>query len=118
MGPSRALFTGDLNHRLGAWLASGPFDLSAHILKVPHHGTAGIAPPEFFDRVGARVALVPSPRNLWFSLRSKLARDYYATRTIPAFVSGIHGDVTVTFTSEGFRVDSSPPKSAALTRSP
>lgn len=104
-GRTRALFTGDLNHSLGAWLATGPFDVSAHILKLPHHGTAGIAPPEFFERVGARVALVPSPMNLWYSARSKLARDFYAERNIPAFVSGIHGHVTATLTTTGFRID-------------
>ncbi len=104
-GRTRALFTGDLNHALGAWLATGPFDLSAEILKLPHHGTAGIAPPEFFERVGARVAMVPSPKNLWHSPRSKLARDFYAERNIPAFVNGIHGHVTATLTTAGFRID-------------
>ncbi len=104
-GRTRALFTGDLNHALGAWLATGPFDVSADILKLPHHGTAGIAPPEFFERVGARVALVPSPRSLWYSARSKLARDFYAERHIPTFVNGIHGHVTATLTTAGFRID-------------
>lgn len=104
-GRTRALFTGDLNYALGAWLATGPFDVSADILKLPHHGTAGIAPPEFFERVGARAAMVPSPRNLWFSVRSKLARDFHTGRNIPTFVSGIHGHVTATLTATGFRID-------------
>jgi competence protein ComEC len=103
-GKTRALFTGDLNLALGTYLATSDFDLKADILKVPHHGTEGVAPNEFFKRVGARVALVPSPTELWFSLRSKRVRDYFKDAGVPAYVSGMHGDVTVNFTGTDFTV--------------
>ncbi len=112
-GPTRALFTGDLNQRLGAWLATSTFDLKADILKVPHHGTEGLAPNEFFAKVDPKVAMIPSPEELWYSLRSKRSRDYFAERKIPAYVSGIHGSVTVEMTNSGYvitpeHVDSKP----------
>jgi competence protein ComEC len=101
----RVLFTGDLNLSLGAYLATSDFDLRADILKVPHHGTEGVAPNEFFSRVGAKVALVPSPHALWLSLRSKRVRDFFETAKVPVYVSGIHGNVTVRFHADGFQID-------------
>lgn len=103
-GTTRALFTGDLNSSVGTWLANSGYDLRADILKVPHHGTEGCAPDAFFDRVGPKVALVPSPAGLWASPRSGRIHDYFASRNIPVYVSGLNGDVTVTMDSTGFSV--------------
>ncbi len=104
-GTTRVLFTGDLNLALGTYLATSDFDLRADILKVPHHGTEGLAPNEFFDRVEARAALVPSPRDLWHSLRSKRVRTYFHDAGVPAYVSGINGDVVVRFSGDGYRIE-------------
>lgn len=94
-GGTRVLFTGDLNAALGGWLAASGFDLRADLLKVPHHGTEGCAPNAFFDRVAARVALVPGPAGIWWSDRSARIREYFAGRATPVYVSGLHGDVSV-----------------------
>ena len=104
-GKTRVLFTGDLNLTLGRYLATSDFDLAADILKVPHHGTEGVAPNEFFQRVGAKTALVPSPRDLWFSLRSKRVRDFFEAAGVRTYVSGIHGNVVVRFTPDGYTVE-------------
>jgi competence protein ComEC len=109
-GPTRALFTGDLNSKLGSWLAKSTFDLRADILKAPHHGTEGCAPNEFFARVNPKATLVPAPKNLWLSNRSKRIRDYFAAEKIPAYVSGINGNVTVTLTESGFTIQSEHPE--------
>jgi beta-lactamase superfamily II metal-dependent hydrolase len=111
-GKTRALFTGDLNYRMGAYLAKSDLDLSADLLKVPHHGTENAAPNEFFDRVHAKAALVPSPKALWWSLRSKRIRTYFADRGIPSYVSGIDGEVTVFMTGEGFTIETERPSPA------
>ena len=103
-GTTRALFTGDLNQALGAWLSLGHFDVAADVLKVPHHGTEGVAPNEFFSKVNPKAALVPSPKSLWFSDRSKRIRDYFASQKIPTYVSGIRGNVTVIMTTQGFSI--------------
>ncbi len=110
-GKTRALFTGDLNLALGTYLATSDFDLRADLLKAPHHGTEGVAPNEFFTRVGAKAVLVPSPLELWHSVRSKRVRDYFRDHQVPAYVSGIHGDVTVRFTPEGYTIE---PQQAAV----
>lgn len=103
-GPTRALFTGDLNAKLGAWLATSDFDLKADLLKVPHHGTEGLAPNEFFAKVDPQVAMVPSPKELWFSLRSKRVRDYFSERKIPTYVNGICGTVVVEMDAHGYHI--------------
>lgn len=104
-GPTRALFTGDLNHRLGAYLATSEVDLKADLLKAPHHGTEGTAPNEFFDRVGAEAVLVPSPKPLWESARSMRIRDYFIEHKTPTYVSGIRGNVTATLTAHGYSIE-------------
>ena len=103
-GPTRALFTGDLNNRLGTYLAEKNFDVAADLLKAPHHGTEGLAPNEFFALVNPKALLVPSPTKLWFSLRSKRTREYFAERKIPAYVSGVNGHVVVSMNERGFSV--------------
>lgn len=104
-GPTRALFTGDLNRKLGTWLATSDMDLSADLLKVPHHGTEGCAPNLFFARVGAKAALVPAPKSLWRSARSKRIRNYFINQLTPFYVSGVHGNVTVTLTKDGYSIE-------------
>jgi beta-lactamase superfamily II metal-dependent hydrolase len=94
---------------MGSFLARSDFDLRADLLKVPHHGTEGCAPNEFFARVNPKAALVPSPKALWLSLRSKRIRDYFSAHSIPTYVSGIDGDVTVTMTAQGYSIETEHP---------
>lgn len=105
LGPTRILFTGDLNHRLGEYLARSDIDIRADLLKVPHHGTEGVAPNEFFDRVGAKAVLIPSPRHLWESPRSMRLRNYFIEHKIPTYISGLQGNVTVTLTTHGYTIE-------------
>jgi competence protein ComEC len=104
-GKTRILFTGDLNHTLGAFLAASTIDLKADLLKVPHHGTEGVAPNEFFDRVGAHDVLIPSPKKLWESARSMRLRNYFIEHKTPVYVTGINGNVAVTITAQGYKIN-------------
>lgn len=104
-GRTRILFTGDLNQQLGAYLATTNLDLRADLLKAPHHGTEGLAPNEFFERVSPRVVFVPSPTHLWQSPRSLRLRNYCIERHIPVFVSGLRGNVTTTLTGQGYVIE-------------
>jgi competence protein ComEC len=104
-GRTRVLFAGDLNAALGGYLAEHADDIRAEILKVPHHGTEGVAPSSFFDRVGAAVAMVPSPRGLWLSERSSRVRRYFEQKGTRTYVSGIDGHVTVKIRQDGYSVE-------------
>jgi hypothetical protein len=55
-------------------------------------------------RVHAKVALVPAPRGLWLSERGERVRTFLARNGIPAFVSGVHGHVTVALTERAFTI--------------
>lgn len=103
-GNTRALFTGDLAERMGAYLAKNLSDLKADILKVPHHGGKLLAPNEFFDVVAPVVALVPAPAWLWKHERTERTRAYLHRKDIPTYVNGIDGEIEVTLNDEGFRV--------------
>lgn len=103
-GSVRALFTGDLDAQLGRWLAGSDVDLAADLLKVPHHGCEGNPPNQFYDRVNPKMALIPVSRALWHSPRCMRVRNYLGEHQIPAFVSGIHGNVTAILTAKGFSV--------------
>lgn len=102
----RFLFTGDLNHKLGSYLADSSTDLSADILKVPHHGTEGVAPNKFFAKVAPQYALVPAPERLWKSDRSKRIRKWFSQNNIPVFVNGISGNVRVSIAGDNMTVTS------------
>jgi competence protein ComEC len=106
----KILFTGDLNQKLGGWLAKSA-EIQADILKVPHHGTEGVAPNSFFEAVSPNYALVPSPKQLWCSKRSSRIRNWFARKNTPVFVNGFHGHVSVKFTESGVEFIPEIPKS-------
>jgi competence protein ComEC len=102
-GPTKALFTGDLNAAMGAYLARHAARIQANILKVPHHGAEGVAPNEFFDRVAPQLALVPAPASLWQSDRNRRVREHLQVMGVETLVNGLHGDVTVRLGAAGYR---------------
>jgi len=103
-GKTSILFTGDLNARLSEYLVRSMYDVKADILKVPHHGTEGVATNAFFDAVSPKLAVVPSPKDLWLSDRSKRVRDYFFSKNIPVLVSGKDGDVTMILYEDRYEV--------------
>ena len=100
------LFTGDLNLFLGKWLAQHGKDLQAEILKVPHHGVAGIAPSAFFRKVAPEAAMVPGPSGLWCSKRGSQVRNWAAQAGVKLYVNGFLGHVTVDFEEEDYSIHS------------
>jgi beta-lactamase superfamily II metal-dependent hydrolase len=104
-GPTRALLTGDLGPKLGTWIANSDMDLRADLIKVPHHGGEGCVPNLFFDRVGAKAALVSAPKKLWRSPRSLRVRNYFINHEVPFYVSGVRGHVTATLTKAGYSIE-------------
>lgn len=104
-GPTRVLFTGDLNTRMSDYLVKENYDVAAQLLKVPHHGAASHASNEFFDRVVAKAAFVPVPRGLWTTPRCQRAREYFESRRTPTYVSGRDGHVMVTLGPRGYTIE-------------
>lgn len=103
-GKRSALFTGDLNLPMGKYLAQHGKNLSADIIKIPHHGAEGLAPNEFLEKVGAKLALVPAPKTLWDGDRCDRIRSYLQAKKIQTFVNGVDGNVTVEFHGDQYTV--------------
>jgi competence protein ComEC len=103
-GKNRFLFTGDLNKRLGRYLAENVEDIKADILKSPHHGTEGFPPHKFFDKVDAKVLIVPAPKHIWWSKRSKRMRDIAREKGYDTYVNGFHGNIVVTSDGETYSI--------------
>lgn len=103
-GTQTALFTGDLNNKIGEYLAQEGKNLKANILKLPHHGTEGAAPDSFFEAVSPQVAMVPSPALLWCSARSARMKTWFEGRQIPTYVNGFAGHVIVKMQKNSFKV--------------
>jgi competence protein ComEC len=91
----RFLFTGDLDEKIGAYLAENGQNLSADVLKIPHHGASTLAPNSFFEKVNPTYAMVPAPKTLWDSDRDSQIRKWVTKHNVPVYVSGFHGDVDV-----------------------
>lgn len=100
------LFTGDLNHKIGSYLAKSSTKISADILKVPHHGTEGVAPDSFFEKVAPQYGLVPAPEHLWLSKRSERIRNWFSHNNIPVYVNGILGNIRVAVHGKNLTVKS------------
>jgi beta-lactamase superfamily II metal-dependent hydrolase len=94
------MFTGDLNALIGGYLADKGKNLHATMLKVPHHGTEGVAPNGFFDRVKPEISMVPSPLWLWCSARSERVRRWHQEQRVPTYVNGGHGHLVTTLGAE------------------
>lgn len=102
------LFTGDLNHKIGEYLAITSEDISADVLKVPHHAIENLAPNSFFEKVGPRYALISTPENLWSSKESERVRNWFIHNGIPVYVSGISGNINVVIDGDQLRIDTEP----------
>ena len=103
-GKESILFTGDLNLSLSNFLINNSNNLRSDVLKVPHHGAESLASNAFFDAVSPKLALVPGPKNLWLSDRSKRIRDYFSNKHIPVLISGIDGDVTIMLFKDKYEI--------------
>ncbi|MEQ8423632.1 MAG: MBL fold metallo-hydrolase, partial [Cyclobacteriaceae bacterium] len=97
----RFLFTGDLDQKIGNYLAEHGENLRADVLKVPHHGATGLPPAIFFDAVNPDFCLVPAPAWLWYSERSAQTYNWSKDHNIPTYVSGLDGNVYIEIGSDG-----------------
>ena len=103
-GSNTALLTGDLNAKIGEYLAKEGQQLKVDILKFPHHGTEGAAPDSFFTAASPSVVMVPSPALLWCSERSARMRKWVEDRNLPTHVNGFSGHIQVKMLRNTFQI--------------
>ncbi len=99
------LFPGDLNMGLGGYLTEKATDIEATFLKAPHHGTESVAANDFVSKVNPKLFIVPAPKRLWFSDRSKRIREFAEKSGYKTYVNGVHGHITVKSWGERYSVE-------------
>jgi len=104
-GATTVLFSGDINHRVGAYLVDNEFSLKADILTAPHHGVESAASNEFLDAVAPEVLMVSNSAHHWVGERGERMRRYAKDRDIPVYVTGTHGNVVVMLMPDDFTID-------------
>lgn len=95
------LFAGDLNSVGGKYMADKrSIDISADILKVPHHGVTGIAPKEFFERVAPKLLMFPDPNWARASPRGAIAFGYASSSGVKSCSNSTNGTVKIVFRTD------------------
>lgn len=92
-GHGLALLPGDAEKPYLRELLRGGADLSADVLVLPHHGSAGSFLPEFYDAVRPKTAVASAGAYNAYRLPSRQVREELARRGIPLFVTGEDGEV-------------------------
>lgn len=97
LGQRRVLLTGDIEASAEADLVDRRVDLSADVLKVPHHGSRTSTTPAFLERVSPRLALVGVGRRNRFGHPGAAVMERLAAAGARVFRTDRHGDVSLLF---------------------
>ncbi len=104
-GRTKVLFAGDLNRKGGDYLVDQNFVLKSDILTAPHHGVESAASNRFLNAADPQVLMVSNSAGEWQGARGARMRRFAADHHIPAYVTGLNGNVVVTLKRDGFTVD-------------
>ncbi|MFC6991542.1 lamin tail domain-containing protein [Haladaptatus sp. GCM10025707] len=91
-GENRFLFTGDAEHEAEDYLVE-KYDLDVTVFKAGHHGSSTSNSPELLDEASPAVAVISSDFDSRYGHPHREVLDAFATRNIPTFWTGTHGDV-------------------------
>lgn len=94
-GETTALFTGDINRKVGKHLLDSNFFLKSDIVTAPHHGVDGAASNRFLRGVDPKVMLVSNSERHWRGKRGDRMRQFANDNGIHTYVTGTHGNVVV-----------------------
>ncbi len=101
-GPTRLLFTGDIEHGAeAALIASADGQLKSTVLKVPHHGSATSSTPAFVAAVAPRLAVVSLGLDNRFGFPAVRTEVTYRTAGVPLLRTDRDGAITVRVAASG-----------------
>ncbi|MEG1497646.1 MAG: DNA internalization-related competence protein ComEC/Rec2 [Clostridiales bacterium] len=89
-----ALLTGDANEEAIATMNAQGLDLSADILKIPHHGSKTGYNEEFYQNVNPQAVVISVGKNS-FGHPDQTILDYWRSRNIPIYRTEFQGAITV-----------------------
>lgn len=89
------LFTGDAEDEAEYAMVQSGYNISATILKVPHHGADTSSADEFIDTINPEVAIISVGKNNKFGHPSPSTIARYRERGIKIYRTDYYGDITV-----------------------
>lgn len=104
-GTTSVLFTGDINRKVGKHLLKQNFFLESDIMTAPHHGVESAASNKFLEKVNAEALIVSNSAGHWLGERGERMRRFAEENDIPAYITGIHGNVVAILTRDSFSID-------------
>ena len=106
VGQTSILFTGDLESAGEQRLLQE--DLTADILKVSHHGSAGASTKEFLDRVDAKDAIVSVGYNNMYGHPTQEVLDRLEQKQMNIYRTDMQGNIQVKFTKNSYTIKTYP----------
>jgi len=103
-GDVSVLFPGDIGTIVGRWLTKNIPGPEVDIVVAPHHGVAQLAPRTWIESVNPKAIVATMPGPLWPTPRARMIRKFAAERSLPVYVSGLHGDVEFQIDGESYTV--------------
>lgn len=94
-GRGLALLPGDAEKPALRELLRSGADLSAEVLVLPHHGSAGSLLPELYDAVRPQIAIASAGAYNAYRLPSRRVREELTRRNIPLRVTGEEGEIHI-----------------------
>ena len=99
------LFTGDIEEEVEEELLESGIDLSADVLKAPHHGSTSSSTESFIDAVNPSIVLITAGKNNKYSHPHNKILRRFERRGIDIYRTDIHGTITVETDGETIGVD-------------
>ncbi|MCD8090586.1 MAG: DNA internalization-related competence protein ComEC/Rec2 [Clostridiales bacterium] len=105
LGKSSFLFTGDIPSADEAEILKSGADISANVIKIPHHGSKYSSSKEFIAAVSPSLAVISCGKNNVYGFPNSQTTDTLAEFDIPCFVTGTDGAVIITPRNDSLRAE-------------
>lgn len=104
-GSTSVFFTADLNRKVSDYLVKQDLVPESNIVTAPHHGVEDAASNELLERIDAEIMIVSNSGRQWLGERGERMRHFADAHNIPTYVTGLHGDITVSLNRDGYTIN-------------
>lgn len=105
-GSTTVLFTADISHTIGSHLVKEHFFLDSDIMATSRPGPERTATNQFLQSIDPGLIIVSESGNAWRGGYGDRIRTYAEGNGVPAYVTGLHGNITVTLAPDGYSIAS------------
>ncbi len=91
----KILLTGDIEREVEEFLANSEDDLSAEILKVPHHGSKTSSTWAFLQKVNPKFAIISAPAKSMFNHPHQEVVERYKDLGVKTYQTGLKGAISL-----------------------